>query len=104
MQITKDKCPSSGNCKDPATNIMIGAKYFASQLQTYNGDVLSAVGSYNGWSPDKMSYSSTMAMKQYGCAAQQNLDYLDGLLNGYCQGKDGTASTFKTYNNLAACG
>ncbi|PWN28149.1 lysozyme-like protein, partial [Jaminaea rosea] len=103
MQITPEKCPSSGNCKDPYTNVMTGAKYFKSQLDSFGGDVLKATGSYNGWQPGKLSYSSTMAMKQYGCAAQQNLDYLDALFNGYCQGKDGSSSQFKSFNNLAAC-
>jgi len=28
MQITPEKCPQSGNCYDPATNIGIGAQYF----------------------------------------------------------------------------
>ncbi|KAG6866725.1 hypothetical protein C0991_011384 [Blastosporella zonata] len=51
MQITKDKCGGApgGNCRDPAFNIRTGAKYFASTLDDNNGDLIAAVGNYNGW-------------------------------------------------------
>lgn len=52
MQITPDKCGGApgGNCKDPVFNIGKGAEYFTSQLQANGGNVLLAIGQYNGWS------------------------------------------------------
>jgi soluble lytic murein transglycosylase-like protein len=73
MQLTPDKC-NGANCYDAATNIMLGAKFFKSQVDSFNGNVLEAVGDYNGWS-SSMSYS-TATNRQWGCAHQNNLDYV----------------------------
>ncbi|KAF5351642.1 hypothetical protein D9756_007546 [Leucocoprinus leucothites] len=78
MQITKDKCGGApgGNCRDPDFNIRTGAKYFASTLDDVGGDVLLAVGRYNGWYPG-LTASKAKAAKDKGCCrCQQNLDYV----------------------------
>ncbi|KAG6898181.1 hypothetical protein C0992_004168 [Termitomyces sp. T32_za158] len=51
MQLTKDKCGGApgGNCRDPNFNVETGAKYFAATLTGNGGNVLAAVGTYNGW-------------------------------------------------------
>ncbi|KAG6885977.1 hypothetical protein C0993_006904 [Termitomyces sp. T159_Od127] len=51
MQLTKDKCGGApgGNCRDPNFNVETGAKYFAATLKANGGNVLAAVGTYNGW-------------------------------------------------------
>jgi hypothetical protein len=41
---------------------------------------------------------------RYGCYAQQNLDYISSMVNGWLQGKDGYAKEFLVYDNLASCG
>jgi len=100
MQITPDKCPSSGNCYDPATNIGIGASYFQSQVDAAGGNVAAALGGYNGWYP---GLTETDADDAPTCGARQNLDYLHSILNGFCQGIDpgsipGGMGTFR--NNI----
>ncbi|CAL1707375.1 unnamed protein product [Somion occarium] len=54
MQITKDKCGEApgGNCQDPDYNIRKGTEFFASTLKANGGNVLLAVGKYNGWHLD----------------------------------------------------
>lgn len=46
MQITSDKCGNApgGNCHDPAYNIATGSAYFKDRLDSYNGNVLLALG------------------------------------------------------------
>lgn len=48
MQITQEKCAGSSNCSDPDFNIGVGAKYFADVLAQSGGNVLLALGTYNG--------------------------------------------------------
>ncbi|CAO1632220.1 unnamed protein product [Parajaminaea phylloscopi] len=105
MQITSDKCEGRGReaCKDVGFNVGRGAAYVREMLDQHNGNALAAFGAYNGWTPEQMTYSSATSRK-YGCFAQNNLDYLNQLLNGFCQGKDGYSSEFKVFGNLAACG
>lgn len=100
MQLTPDKCKGV-DCYDAGTNIMIGAKYFKSQVDHFNGNVLEAVGAYNGWSND-MSFSSATNL-QWGCHAQNDLDYLNSFFNGWCLGLDGYSKRFLVYDNLASC-
>jgi hypothetical protein len=100
MQLTPDKCKGV-DCYDAGTNIMMGAKYFKSQVDQFNGNVLEAVGAYNGWSTD-MSFSSATNL-QWGPCAQNNLDYLNQFFNGWCLGTDGYSKRFLIYNNLANC-
>lgn len=35
---------------------------------------------------------------------QNNLDYLNSLFNGFCQGKDGYSNEFVKFGNLKQCG
>ena len=44
---------------------------------------------------------ATAAASEGDCTAQNNLDYLTQVVNGWMQGKDGT--TLGSYFNLAAC-
>lgn len=98
MQLTPDKC-SNANCWDASTNIKMGAKYFKSQLDSFGGNALQAIGAYNGWQKG-LTYSRA-TNQQYGCHSQNNLDYLFQLLNGWTQGKEGYK--MKVYNNLGSC-
>lgn len=102
MQITPDKCRQS-NCYETGYNVLTGAKYFKGVLDGQcGGNALCAIGQYNGWSPG-LTYARA-TNKQWGCYAQNNLDYLNQLLNGFTQGKNGQDSSFKQFNNLAVCG
>jgi soluble lytic murein transglycosylase-like protein len=51
MQLTQEKCGGApgGNCKDPDFNIRTAARYFADVLNNNGGNVLLAIGQYNGW-------------------------------------------------------
>ncbi|GAA6009043.1 hypothetical protein JCM10207_004075 [Rhodosporidiobolus poonsookiae] len=104
MQITKDKCGglSQAACMAPEYNIRTAAKYFRGELDTYGGQVLPALGSYNGWSANSMSYrSATAAATSSCCTCQNNLDYLYQFLNGWVTGK--TGYELGTYKNLNVC-
>ncbi|PWN20669.1 glycoside hydrolase family 23 protein, partial [Microstroma glucosiphilum] len=106
MQITPEKCGGApgGDCRNVDFNIGRGAKYFKDQLDgPAKGNILAAAGTYNGWKPGSMSYQSA-TNKQYGCASQNNLDYLNSLFNGFCQGKDGYSNEFVKFGNLKQCG
>lgn len=100
MQLTPDKC-TNAQCWDPRTNIEKGASLFKGLLDTSNGNAIQAIGSYNGWEPGMTMSQATS--KQYGCAAQRNLDYLYQTLSGFCQGKDGYSGAFNVYDNLKKC-
>lgn len=94
MQLTKENC--QGNCWDVHTNIKLGGELFNGYLKEAGGNVLAAMGQYNGWHKG-MTKSDAMSTK-YGCYAQNNLDYLDSMVNGWLQGKDGYGDQFRTYN------
>lgn len=98
MQLTPDKCKHA-DCYDVEQNIEIGAKYFKSQLDKFDGNVIEALGAYNGWFRG-MTYNEATS-KKYGCHAQRNLDYHFQMLNGWILGKEGYKLT--KYNNLASC-
>lgn len=104
MQITPDKCGGApnGNCKDPWFNVDTGAKYFKTTLDSCGGSVLQAIGQYNGWSLGLTVQKATAAKWQGNCYAQNNLDYLYQMLNGWFLGKSNTYS-MGTYHNLASC-
>ncbi|CUA67098.1 hypothetical protein RSOLAG22IIIB_13243 [Rhizoctonia solani] len=106
MQITHDKCGGApnGDCKEPWYNIHTGAKYLADQINNNGGNVLKAVGTYNGWS-DGMTYAKATAARYTNCCrCQNNLDYLHQFFNGWMQGKDAYSSDLGVYKNLAVCG
>ena len=79
MQITPDKCGGApnGNCEDPVRassihaqrpgltaaeqqfNINAGANYIGEMLSMAQGNILLALGAYNGWSPGLTPVRST---------------------------------------------
>ncbi|GAA6004738.1 hypothetical protein JCM10207_000998 [Rhodosporidiobolus poonsookiae] len=104
MQILSDKCGGApgGDCADPTFNIQAGADYFKSQLDSFEGSTLLALGQYNGWTSDLTYNIATAAGKdQSTCVYQNNLDYFEVILNGYMQGVDG--QSLATIKNLAIC-
>ncbi|KAI0051923.1 glycoside hydrolase family 23 protein, partial [Auriscalpium vulgare] len=108
MQITKDKCGGApnGNCKDIDYNIRTGAKYFADTLNSFNGDVLSAVGTYNGWFHGMTYADATKAAHSSCCLCQQNIDYLMEWANGWIMGinaYDTSKIRLGKYFNLDQC-
>ncbi|PWN36519.1 lysozyme-like protein [Meira miltonrushii] len=105
MQVTPQNCKDLGvqpqDSWDPHTNVDLGARMFMKNLNQSGGNVLLAVGSYNGW--EKGMTKQSAENTQYGCMAQKNLDYLNQFMNGWIQGKDGHSKEFLVYNNLAKC-
>jgi soluble lytic murein transglycosylase-like protein len=78
MQLTpNDKCGGApgGNCKEPAYNIGTGARFFSGLIKDNGGNVLKAVGKYNGW-VQGMTVGSATRMKNTCCRCQNNLDYV----------------------------
>lgn len=94
MQIQGQKEKGSA---DPATNIMQGARELREHLNASKGNLLEAIGSYNGW--QRGLVIKTMIHPPWG-GASMNLDYLHQIVNGWCQGVDGySIGTFnKKYN------
>ncbi|KAG8697157.1 hypothetical protein FRC11_000219, partial [Ceratobasidium sp. 423] len=94
----------NGDCKEPWFNILTGAKYLKNQIDANGGNVLKAVGSYNGWT-DGLTYGKATAARYSNCCrCQNNLDYLHQFFNGWLQGKDAYSSDLGVYKNLAVCG
>ncbi|KAI9572139.1 glycoside hydrolase family 23 protein [Boletus coccyginus] len=85
MQITVDKCDGApgGNCQDPDFNIHKGAQFFSQTLESVNGDLLLAIGHYNGWYKGLTYAEATAAAHNGHCREQNNLDYLHQFLNGW---------------------
>jgi soluble lytic murein transglycosylase-like protein len=98
MQITPDKC--QGNCWDAYTNIGIGAQYLKSRIDANGGNLAQAMGEYNGWFPGMTEYD---ANNKGSCGARNNLDYLQHVFNGYCQGVDPNVLQMGTFNNIRNC-
>ncbi|CED84709.1 Lytic transglycosylase-like SLT domain [Phaffia rhodozyma] len=103
MQISKDKCANApgGNCQDPWYNIHTSVSYFASTLNGNGGNVLLAIGTYNGWYSGLTYSSATAARWSSCCRCQNNLDYLYSFTNGFLQGKNGYS--MGSIQNLAVC-
>ena len=82
---------------DPATNILQGAHELRRHLDGAHGNVLEAVGLYNGW--QKGLVVKTMIHPPWG-GASMNLDYVHQVVNGWCQGLEGydIGSFNKKYN------
>ncbi|PSR98913.1 hypothetical protein PHLCEN_2v4233 [Hermanssonia centrifuga] len=76
MQITKDKCGAApgGNCKEPWYNIMTGAQFFSGLINDNDGNILLAIGQYNGWSKGMTIAKATAAAHTGCCPCQNNLD------------------------------
>ncbi|GLB37621.1 putative transglycosylase SLT domain [Lyophyllum shimeji] len=107
MQITKDKCGGApgGNCRDPDFNIRTGAKYFADTLKSNGGDLLTSIGSYNGWHKGMTYGQATAAAKTSCCRCQNNCDYLHQFLNGWLQNINAYDNSFRLgkFFNLDVC-
>ncbi|GAA5866576.1 hypothetical protein JCM8547_005464 [Rhodosporidiobolus lusitaniae] len=103
MQITEDKCGSapSRDCSNPEYNIKTAAAYFSTVLAEHDGNLLLALGSYNGWYKGMTYQEATAAASGDCCECQQNLDYHHQMLNGWLLGLDG--STLGTLRNLDVC-
>jgi len=89
MQITAEKCSEGIDCTDPDYNIKTGAYYFKNRLDENNGNVLLALGQYNGWYAG-LTVAKATAVKGQCCQCQNNLNYFQQMLNGWLQGKDGS--------------
>lgn len=82
MQITPDKCGDASNCYDTEFNIKKGGQYLADTIDSFGGNFVEALGQYNGWTKGMQGSGS--------CGPQgQNLDYINGNLNKWFQGKNG---------------
>jgi hypothetical protein len=57
-------------------------------IASSGGNVLAAIGQYNGWVPKMTIWSATKAKDEGRCAAQNNLDYIYQFVNGWMLGKD----------------
>ncbi|KAI0695455.1 glycoside hydrolase family 23 protein, partial [Cytidiella melzeri] len=102
MQITRDKCNgmSDSACRDPDYNIRTGAQYFSGVLGDKGGNVLEAIGSYNGW---YRGLTKATVLKAPPCQ-QQNLDYLAQFTNGWLRGRNpGDSPRIGHIRNYDAC-
>jgi len=103
MQLTKDKCPHDGDCKDIWYNVNAGAKYFSSLLDQFGGNLLLAIGNYNGWHKGMTYHDATDATD---CRAQNNLDYIVQFVNGWILNVNAydPVHPLGLYFNLKKCG
>lgn len=101
MQIAPPNCEPGVNCWDVDYNIRRGAQLFRQMIDANGGNVLAAIGAYNGWRKG-MTVSDAMAAKWQGhCRNQNNLDYIFQYCNGWMQNKN--AYHMGSYFNLADC-
>ncbi|KAF5342973.1 hypothetical protein D9758_013672 [Tetrapyrgos nigripes] len=105
MQLTQEKCGNApgGNCRDPDYNIRTGAEFFARTLNDKGGNVVLAIGSYNGWFQGMTYTQATAAAFSSCCRCQNNLDYVFQFLNGWCQNVNAYQMKLGKYFNLAVC-
>lgn len=97
MQITSEKCPTDGsNCYDAEINIRIGSEYFRKMIDETNGNVIQAMGYYNGW---RLGMTIFDANNYAICAQHNNLDYIQNVFNGYIQGVDPSTINMGIYHN-----
>lgn len=103
MQLASMNCAGApgGNCYDIDFNVGAAARLFKGYVDAAGGNVLVASGQYNGWRVGMTADDAQAAKWQGNCHAQNNLDYLHQLFNGWCQGK--AAYTMGTWFNLAGC-
>jgi hypothetical protein len=105
MQLTRDKCGGApnGNCRDPDFNVRTAARYFKATLADCGGNVIQAVGTYNGWHRGLTIGQATAAASTACCRCQNNLDYLHQFFNGWCQNVDAYSHNLGQYHNLDQC-
>jgi len=84
MQITPDKCTAGTDCADPWYNIGTAARYFKSRLDDNGGQFLPSIGQYNGWSKGLTIYK-IVSVRDSCCKCQQNVNYMQQMLNGWLQ-------------------
>ncbi|KAJ9128240.1 hypothetical protein QFC24_000532 [Naganishia onofrii] len=87
MQAAANRC-ASGNiasCMEPYNNIKLGADIFNEKLSLSGGNVIQAIGMYNGWDVG-MTYDGAHNGKE--CSHNRNRDYVHSIVNGYMQGTD----------------
>jgi hypothetical protein len=75
------------SCYDVNFNVQKAAELFKGYVDAAGGNVLVAAGGYNGWRVGMTADDAQAAKWQGNCHAQNNLDYLHQLFNGWCQGK-----------------
>lgn len=88
MQITPDKCTAGIPCDDPDYNIGTAARYFKSRLDDNGGQFLPSIGQYNGWSKG-LTIAKIVSVRGSCCKCQQNVNYMQQMLNGWMMGKTG---------------
>lgn len=87
------------SCYDVNFNIQRAAELFSSLISSNGGNVLLAIGSYNGWYSGLTYAAGTAAASQGQCHAQNNLDYIHQFCNGWMQNKSGyTLGTYCEYS------
>ncbi|AAW46053.1 hypothetical protein CNBJ0630 [Cryptococcus deneoformans B-3501A] len=103
MQLASENCSGApnGDCYDVDFNIQRAAELFSGLISSNGGNVLLAIGSYNGWYSGLTYAAGTAAASLGQCSAQNNLDYIHQFCNGWMQNKSGY--TLGTYFNLASC-
>lgn len=104
MQITQDKCGGrdAHACADPEYNVRTAAQYFKRELENQGGQFLVALGAYNGWYPGLSWNAATAAATSDCCSCQNNIDYVQQMLNGWILGR--TGYELGSAKNLAVCG
>lgn len=81
MQVAGNACDPGVDCKEPWYNIHKGAQILVDKMGgNPNGNIISALGQYNGWMP------GMKASGEYGPEGQK-VSYLDDMLNKWLQGK-----------------
>ncbi|KAF2717505.1 glycoside hydrolase family 23 protein [Polychaeton citri CBS 116435] len=119
MQVDPGNClDGASSCQYPIlANVRAGASYLRDQLNTYNNNIVHAIGVYNGWftSDDGQAqccnngrgltedYPCTVN-QNYEYGTPQNLDYLHQTLNGWFQGLDPYDSDIGYYKCDQQCG
>lgn len=94
------------SCYDVNFNIQRAAELFSGLISSNGGNVLLAIGSYNGWYSGLTYASGTAAASRGQCSAQNNLDYIHQFCNGWMQNKGGyTLGTYCEYpfSHVAVC-
>ncbi|KAG8756316.1 hypothetical protein FRC14_003178 [Serendipita sp. 396] len=100
MQVTGEKCPNGyagPECYEPYTNVYIGARYLKGEIDRAGGNLLLAMGFYNGW---YVGLTIDAANNKPSCGQRNNLDYLQFVFNGYCQGVDPSSVGMGTFRNV----
>ncbi|KAI5799907.1 transglycosylase SLT domain protein [Geopyxis carbonaria] len=114
MQVACGNYPD-GSCdgKSIQDNVNAGAKVLTDNLNAAGGNVVQALGQYNGWFLAGSGLNGNKGLTaDYPCSDEgksngdpQNLDYVHQMLNGWFQGKDvyGADSWIGTYQKGSQC-